>query len=91
MTINTGYKPPLLTDKRSGETKNKIRFNAVTPGVVDTPLHKEATKDSLKTCNRMGTISDPNDIAKAVVYLTEATHVTGEMPHVDDGAHVGRW
>jgi NAD(P)-dependent dehydrogenase (short-subunit alcohol dehydrogenase family) len=71
--------------------KNKIRFNAVAPGVVDTPLHKDAGKDSLKTRNPMGTISEPKDIAEAVVYLAEAGHVTGEVLHVDDGAHVGRW
>ncbi len=71
--------------------KNKIRFNAVAPGVVDTPLHKDAPKESLKNRTPMGTISDPKDIAQAVVYLTEAGHVTGEVLHVDDGAHVGKW
>ena len=91
MTINIRYKYRLLTDRQSGETKNKIRFNAVAPGVVDTPLHKEVPKDFLKTWNPMGTISDPKDIAEAVVYLTEATHVTGEVQHMDDGTHVGRW
>ena len=59
--------------------------------VVDTPLHKDAPKDSLKTRTPMGMISDPKDIAEAVVYLAEADHVTGEVLHVDDGAHVGRW
>ena len=39
----------------------------------------------------MGTITDSKEIAEAVVYLTEARHVTGEVLHVDDGAHVGRW
>jgi len=71
--------------------KDKIRFNAVAPGVVDTPLHKGISKDFLKTRNPMGTISDPKDIAEAVVFLAEASHVTGEVLHVDDGAHVGRW
>jgi NAD(P)-dependent dehydrogenase (short-subunit alcohol dehydrogenase family) len=71
--------------------KDHIRFNAVAPGTVDTPLHKDAPKDFLKTRSPMGTISDSNDIAKAVVYLAEAGHVTGEVLHVDDGAHVGRW
>lgn len=66
--------------------KNGIRFNAVAPGVVDTPLHK----NNLKPRSAMGTISEPKDIADAVVYLTEASHVTGEVLHVDDGAHVGR-
>ncbi|MGA8729787.1 MAG: SDR family oxidoreductase [Terracidiphilus sp.] len=71
--------------------KNRIRFNAVAPGVVDTPLHKNTSNDLLKTRSPMGTISEPKDIAEAVVYLTEAVHVTGEVLHVDDGAHVGRW
>jgi NAD(P)-dependent dehydrogenase (short-subunit alcohol dehydrogenase family) len=71
--------------------KNHIRFNAVAPGVVDTPLHKGAAKESLKTRTPMGTISEPKDIAEAVVYLAEAGHITGEVLHVDDGAHVGRW
>jgi len=71
--------------------KNQIRFNAVAPGVVDTPLHKGAAKEHLETRSTMGTISDPKDIAQAVVYLMEAIHVTGEVLHVDDGAHVGRW
>jgi NAD(P)-dependent dehydrogenase (short-subunit alcohol dehydrogenase family) len=71
--------------------KDHIRFNAVAPGVVNTPLHQGASKESLKTRSPMGTISDPKDIAQAVVYLAEASHVTGEVLHVDDGAHVGRW
>ena len=71
--------------------KNNIRFNAVAPGVVDTPLHKNNPKDFLKTLSPMGTISDSKDIAEAVCYLAEARHVTGEVLHVDGGQHVGRW
>jgi NAD(P)-dependent dehydrogenase (short-subunit alcohol dehydrogenase family) len=71
--------------------KDNIRFNAVAPGVVDTPLHKKTRKDFMKTLSPMGTISDPKDIAEAVVYLTEARHVTGGVLHVDGGAHAGRW
>jgi len=67
--------------------KEKIRFNAVAPGVVDTPLHGNNPTPR----SAMGTVSQPKDIADAVVYLTEAAHVTGEVLHVDDGAHVGRW
>jgi NAD(P)-dependent dehydrogenase (short-subunit alcohol dehydrogenase family) len=71
--------------------KQKIRFNAVAPGTVDTPLHKDNPKDFLKTLSPMGTISDVKDIAEAVVYLTEAHQVTGEVLHVDGGAHSGKW
>jgi NAD(P)-dependent dehydrogenase (short-subunit alcohol dehydrogenase family) len=71
--------------------KNHIRFNAVAPGVVETPLHKDNPKEFLKTLSPMGTISEAKDIADAVVYLTEARHVTGEVLHVDGGQHNGRW
>ena len=58
---------------------------------MDTPLHKNNPKDFLKSLSPMGTISDPKDIADAVVFLAEARHVTGEVLHVDGGAHAGRW
>jgi NAD(P)-dependent dehydrogenase (short-subunit alcohol dehydrogenase family) len=71
--------------------KEKIRFNAVAPGVVDTPMHTNNPKDFLKTLSPMGTISDVKDIVDAVIYLTEARQVTGEVLHVDGGAHSGKW
>jgi NAD(P)-dependent dehydrogenase (short-subunit alcohol dehydrogenase family) len=71
--------------------KQHIRFNAVAPGSVDTPLHKNSPKDFLKTLSPMGTISDVNDIVDAVAYLTEARQVTGEVLHVDGGSHSGKW
>jgi len=71
--------------------KSNIRFNAVAPGVVDTPLHKDNPKSLLESLNPMGSITDSKEIADAVVYLTEARHVTGEVLHVDGGAHVGKW
>lgn len=39
----------------------------------------------------MATVSTVEDIAIAVVYLTEARHITGEVLHVDGGAHIGKW
>ncbi len=71
--------------------KNHIRFNAIAPGVVDTALHKKGPNAVLEPRSPMGTVSDPKDIAAAVIYLAEANHVTGEVLHVDDGAHVGQW
>ena len=71
--------------------KEHIRFNAVAPGIVDTPMHASNPKDFLKTLSPMGTISSVEDIVDAVVYLTEARNVTGEVLHVDGGAHSGKW
>jgi enoyl-[acyl-carrier-protein] reductase (NADH) len=39
----------------------------------------------------MGTISTAEEIASAVVYLTESRQITGEVLHVDGGAHNGKW
>ena len=71
--------------------KEHIRFNAVAPGVVDTPLHVEDPREFLETLSPMGSLSTVDDIASAVVYLTEARRITGEILHVDGGAHNGRW
>ena len=71
--------------------KEHIRFNAVAPGVVDSPLHANNPKELLEKLSPMGSISTIEDIASAVVYLTEARQVTGEVLHVDGGAHVGKW
>src|ERR1700723_2035011 len=80
--ITKGGLEAITLSLASEYAKEHIRFNAVAPGVVDTPLHKE-----VKARSPMGTFSDSKDIAAAVIYLAEATHVTGEVLHVDDGAH----
>jgi NAD(P)-dependent dehydrogenase (short-subunit alcohol dehydrogenase family) len=71
--------------------KQGIRFNAVAPGIVDTPMHANDPKDFLKTLSPMGEISEVADIVDAIVYLTEARHVNGEILHVDAGGHNGKW
>jgi len=68
-----------------------IRFNAVAPGVVDTPLQKDVPKESLTARQPMTTITKVKDIVDAVLYLSRASQVTGEIIHVDGGSHAGRW
>ena len=89
--ITKGGLDAITMSLASEYAKKNIRFNAVAPGVVDTPLHKNTPKDFMTTLSPMGTVSDAKDIADAVVYLTEARNVTGEVLHVDGGAHRGRW
>lgn len=71
--------------------KRGIRFNAVAPGVVDTPLHRESSKEDLQALQPMGSMAEIGDIVDAVLYLSNARQVTGEVLHVDGGAHRGRW
>ena len=71
--------------------KDGIRVNAVAPGVVDTPLHRDTPKDVMASLSPMGQPSTVKDITDAVMYLNDAATVTGDILYVDGGAHFGRW
>lgn len=71
--------------------KEGIRFNAVAPGVVETPLHKGDSEDTLTSRQPNEKIVEVRDIVGAVLYLAQADQVTGEVLHVDGGAHAGCW
>ena len=68
-----------------------IRVNAVAPSVVNRPSDNDDWKQFVKTYQPLGQIPEVKDIVEAVVYLTEASQVTGEVLHVDGGAHIGKW
>src|SRR5262245_8923981 len=71
--------------------KDGIRVNAVAPGVVDTPLHRQTPRELMQSLSPMGRVSTVQEIADAVLYLTDAPTVTGQILYVDGGAHFGRW
>jgi len=71
----------------------KIRVNAVSPGLIDTPMtrtpdesQKQLNKNFLSTIplERMGT---PDEIAKAVAFLAsdDSSYITGIELFVDEG------
>ena len=68
-----------------------IRFNAIGAGIIDTPMHSPETHGFLKTLHPIQRIGKVSEIVDDVLYLTEATFVTGEVLHVDGGAHAGKW
>jgi NAD(P)-dependent dehydrogenase (short-subunit alcohol dehydrogenase family) len=69
--------------------KDGIRFNAVAPGEVDTPMHQNDPNDStLQPAMKNATVKD---IVDAVLYLAQAGHVSGEILHVDGAAPARRW
>jgi NAD(P)-dependent dehydrogenase (short-subunit alcohol dehydrogenase family) len=66
-----------------------IRFNAVAPGVVDTQMHRDApSRSTPQPVMKKATVKD---IVDAVLYLTQAGHVNGEILHVDGAAPARRW
>src|SRR5580693_148822 len=71
--------------------KDGIGVNAVAPGAVYTPLHRETPKDVMESLSPMGRPSTVKDITDAVMYLTDAATVTGHVLYVDGGSHFGRW
>ena len=68
-----------------------IRVNAVAPGVVATHMHDDDPKEQLMARQPMGQTVQVDDVVNAIMYLTEAGQVTGEVLHVDGGAHAGKW
>jgi len=71
--------------------KEGIRFNAVAPSAVDSPMHAGESREVVQGLTPTGTLPSIDDIVEAVVYLTEARQVTGEVLHVDAGVHNGKW
>jgi NAD(P)-dependent dehydrogenase (short-subunit alcohol dehydrogenase family) len=71
--------------------KEGIRVNAVAPGVVYTPMHRETPQDVMEGLSPLGRPSTIQDIVDGVLYLTDAATVTGHILYIDGGAHFGRW
>src|SRR5271169_870174 len=68
-----------------------IRVNAVSPGVIKTPMHSPGTHEFLAGLQPMGRMGETQEILDAVLFLEKAAFVTGEILHVDGGASAGCW
>jgi NAD(P)-dependent dehydrogenase (short-subunit alcohol dehydrogenase family) len=69
--------------------KRGIRVNAVSPGVIKTPMHAPETHAALGALHPVGHMGEIKDIVDAVLYLEGAGFVTGEILHVDGGQSAG--
>jgi NAD(P)-dependent dehydrogenase (short-subunit alcohol dehydrogenase family) len=67
-----------------------IRVNAVSPGIIQTPVHPAesyaALGDQLPPMGRVGQVSD---IVGAILFLEASPYITGEILHVDGGKVAG--
>ena len=69
--------------------KRGIRANAVSPGIIKSPMHAVETHAALGALHPMGHMGEISDIVNAIVYLDSAPFVTGEILHVDGGQSAG--
>ena len=67
----------------------RIRVNAVSPGVIKTPMHAPESFEFLKSIHPIGALGDIGDVARGVVYLENSPFVTGEFLHIDGGQSAG--
>ena len=67
-----------------------IRVNAVSPGIINTPMHPAEAHEFLAGLHPVGRLGEVSDIADAVLYLENASFVTGEILHVDGGQVAGQ-
>ena len=78
-----------LTRLSAASLAPHIRVNAVAPGLtIATPDYDEAQMERLQSAMPLGRLPLAEQIAEAVLYLAQASAVTGQTLYVDGGAHM---
>jgi NAD(P)-dependent dehydrogenase (short-subunit alcohol dehydrogenase family) len=68
---------------------SNIRVNAISLGIVITPLHHGSNPEDLKSFSPMNRNGEIKDVVRAINYLEDADYVTGEIHYVDGGRTAG--
>jgi NAD(P)-dependent dehydrogenase (short-subunit alcohol dehydrogenase family) len=68
-----------------------VRFNAIAPGVVNTPMHQEEAHEFLKKLSPLNRLAEVAEVVDLVQFLESAPFINGEVIHLDGGAHAGKW
>lgn len=66
-----------------------VRVNAVALGVIKTPVHDPASYESLARVHPIGRVGEISDVVDGILYLEQASFVTGETLHIDGGQAAG--
>src|ERR1700737_4359639 len=65
--------------------KNGVRVNAVSPGIIKTPMNPLEVYQFLASLHPMGRMGEVSDVVDAVMYLDSAEFVPGEISHAQGG------
>jgi NAD(P)-dependent dehydrogenase (short-subunit alcohol dehydrogenase family) len=67
-----------------------IRVNAVSPGIIQTPVHPADSYDGLgDRLPPLGRVGQVSDVVDGVLFLESSPYVTGEILHIDGGQIAG--
>jgi NAD(P)-dependent dehydrogenase (short-subunit alcohol dehydrogenase family) len=66
-----------------------LRVNAVSLGVIKTPIHDERSYAGMGALHPVGRVGEIEDVVGGVTYLESAPFVTGEVLHIDGGQSAG--
>ncbi|HEX7873283.1 MAG TPA: SDR family oxidoreductase [Sphingobium sp.] len=81
-----------LTRTSAAVLAPRIRVNAVAPGLtLVTPDYADDQTERLADAMPLARLPRPQEVAEAVVYLAGARATTGQVIHVDGGAHMVSW
>ena len=71
--------------------RDGVRFNAISPGVVNTPMHQVEAHEFLKKLSPLNRLAEVAEVVDLVQFLESASFINGEVIHLDGGAHAGKW
>ena len=66
-----------------------IRCNAVSPGIIQTPMYPPESYEGLGDRLPLGRVGQVSDVVGAILFLEASSYITGEVVHVDGGQIAG--
>jgi NAD(P)-dependent dehydrogenase (short-subunit alcohol dehydrogenase family) len=66
-----------------------IRVNAVSPGVIQTPMHSAESYGDVSALAPLGRLGQVSDIVNGILFLESSPYITGEILHIDGGRTAG--
>jgi NAD(P)-dependent dehydrogenase (short-subunit alcohol dehydrogenase family) len=67
-----------------------IRVNAVSPGIIQTPVHPAESYDDLGgRLPPLGRAGQVSDVVDGILFLESSPYITGEILHIDGGQIAG--